>query len=79
MSLEKLTALKKDLDSLRRRKIEVQSEMRSLDKDKSKLLAECATLKVDPKDITAEIKKQEETIESTINNVKRGLESLNGN
>jgi len=78
MSLEKLTALKKELDSLRRRKIEVQSDMKNLDKEKAKLLTECTALKVNPKEITAEIKKQEDIIETTINNVKRGLESLNG-
>jgi len=78
MSLEILTSLKKDLDKLRRRKIEVQSDLKNLEKEKSKLLAECDDLKVNPKDIASEIKKQEETIETTINNVKRGLESLNG-
>ena len=78
MSLEKLTALKKDLDSLRRRKIEVQSDMKNLDKEKAKLLVECTVLKVNPKYITVEIKKQEELIETTINNVKKGLEGLNG-
>ncbi|MEE9214906.1 MAG: hypothetical protein V3U54_08950 [Thermodesulfobacteriota bacterium] len=78
MSLEKLTVLKKELDNLRRRKIEVQSDMKNLDKEKVKLLAECTALKVNPKAITEEIKKQEEIIETTINNVKRGLESLNG-
>ena len=78
MSLEKLTSLKKELDKLRRRKIEVQSDMKSLEKEKSKLLDECSELKVNPKDIKAEIQKQEADIETTINEVKRGLANLNG-
>lgn len=75
-NLEKLSALKTELDNLRRRKIEIQSDLKNLDAEKGKLLIECEKLKVNPKEITKEIDKQGLIIESTMESVKKELESL---
>lgn len=75
--LSRLNGLKQELDKLRRRKIEIQSDLKSLDKEKTDLVTECKGFDIDPKELDNEILKQEDTLRTKLEEVKQGLENLN--
>ena len=76
-SMQRLTNLKTEIDRIRRRKIEIQAEMKNLESEKKTLLEECQKLNINSKDIDSEVTKQEQDIKNKIADVMSELRNLN--
>lgn len=69
--------LKRELESIQIRKIEVATKLQALETEKTQLLEECKALGVDPKGIEAAIQQQEDALAQEVVTIKAQLEKLN--
>ena len=69
--------LKRDLEAIQVRKIEVATKLKALESEKAQLLEECKALGVDPKGIESAIQQQEDALAKEVADIKSQLDQLN--
>lgn len=74
---EQIIKLKKDIERVNTRKIEVAARMKALEEEKVKLLQECEALGVDPKSIQDVIQQTEQKIQQEIASINSVLTNFN--
>ena len=73
---ETLTNVKKQLEDIKTRRIQVATKLKSLESEKEELLRECELLNVDPQNIQETINTFEEQINKDLAELKQSLENF---
>lgn len=72
-----ISRLKRELEAIQVRKIEVATKLQALETEKAQLLEECKALGVDPKGVETAIQQQEDELAKEVADIKSQLEQLN--
>ena len=70
---EQLIKVKKEIESIKVKKIQLTERLKALDAEKEQLLTECQTLGVEPQKIAEAIQTQEQVLTNDLNELSQML------
>ena len=74
---DEIVSIKRELETIKIRKIQTDTKLKSLEEEKTKLLADCEALGVPSKGIEDAIKLQEDLLAAEVKSIKEQLDKFN--